>query len=486
MKFFFDKITVGILPFCALIANFYSTNIHLIKFDNSLLLLLSALVALNYIWYICWSPRHKLLAMLPTLGVISILIQINFINSINGFDYLVYTFLTFFCLTIFLYFTRLFFVFKFFILSVLLTSVIDYSYNSFSSMMVNKKVENDYQSFSQNYTLKSTPNIYHLVVDTYPSQESTDVDKIKNKNILKFLKSKEFYINNNAYSAYDGTYRSMSSIFNMDFNDDWYKESFMQARQYGLQTVYQGRGAAFKILLNNGYTVFNNNFGVYNNKDFDQKSNQEGNTSLYGDNDLTWFLRSLSLYDTVANFLQNREGRRYPLYDMVGNISLNNSPFYVYVHSYNLHGGVNHCGNGLPREENLSTFKEQISCVNKDIQRTIQYIEKTDPNSIVLLHADHGSVYPFRYSNETRNEKMKKRFGILYAVKWPEKCSRLNEQNPSIVNIFTKVFSCLSDEKIEEKSMRPHNSYIIKETPYERLMVIEDGEVISPKPVPVR
>ena len=109
-----------------------------------------------------------------------------------------------------------------------------------------KKVEDYYQSFKKDANFKIRPNIYHIVLDTYPSNKIlSKIYKIDNSNFYKELRRKGFKVYEDAYSNGADTYTTMSSIFSMKFFDPDRDE-----------LSFHGKNPAWGILFAGGYTSF--------------------------------------------------------------------------------------------------------------------------------------------------------------------------------------------------------------------------------------
>ena len=115
-----------------------------------------------------------------------------------------------------------------------------------------------------------------------------------------------------------------------------------------------------------------------------------------------------------------------------------------------------------------------MKCVNDDIIKSVDYIIKEDPNSIIILQADHGccpqkntygdgsGMMKKNWFSEEYIEKgseIQKKFGILLSVRWPKECKYLGKEKYTPINLFSRVFACLNGKRPDYEKMAKDDAF---------------------------
>ncbi len=121
-------------------------------------------------------------------------------------------------------------------------------------------------------------------------------------------------------------------------------------------------------------------------------------------------------------------------------------------------------GTGIDHERKV--YLKKIEEVNVWLQEAIAFIEQHDPNSVIIISADHGGWVGIQDLQEMFTTKDQKLLASLYnnllAIKWNSKDFAEYDSNlKSNVNIFRVLFSYLSKDKSLLKKLEKDDSYRI-------------------------
>ena len=471
------------LPILLLALFFYENNWHSVNFGIDLPIIFALFFVLTVAWGKFFINRSQIMFRMPFSGVLAIILGVTFLDTLPGSEYLKYLLLLVFLISAVLYFDKELKITQVLCTIIIIGQILHIGAKQYAGNSIENEVLKKYEQYEVGHTFKNKYNIYYLVPDTYPSQQSTDIDGIDNSHMLDYLIKNGFSVDNHAYSNYPQTGSSMSATFNMQLLSNENHIRISQLRPY---IVDMGTNLVTKTFIENGYNV---NIKGHYIQDIDYQL-------INNKSDLVAFLRYIRLerlldaIHMVQSHLAPQEKSKKYFYPKLSKINFE-TPLFVYLHSKKLHSYVFDCIDSSENFDNLEGFKQQINCVNNDLKQSIEYIRKNDPNGIIIIQADHGSNYSYRFTNENYNERITKFFGILFAIKWPDECKYLESEEISPVNLFPYVFACLSNTKPNYETMEPNNSFGMKsfifhkaERYKEEIQVIKDNKIIAPKNMP--
>jgi hypothetical protein len=104
------------------------------------------------------------------------------------------------------------------------------------------------------------------------------------------------------------------------------------------------------------------------------------------------------------------------------------------------------------RERYRRLYAESAECVTRQMLFFAREITRRDPGAIVIIQSDHGSDTRVDWSARTplsawTAEAFHERFGVLNAIRLPERCRQWLYESISPVNTFRVVTGCLQDTK---------------------------------------
>ena len=281
-----------------------------------------------------------------------------------------------------------------------------------------------------------------------------------------YLTNKGFSIQSDAIANSEGTMHSMTTTFTQKFKNENFAHK--ASLTYNNFVIMYGKNIVVKSFTDNGYVPYIRSSKPLDTGDFGRHIH-----AIYPA--LFNFIQSIKLdniseraYKTIIQYIKPRSTLWF--YNKVKDIEKQSKPIFLYSHSTKVHLDDWSCLD--PKTDimlSLQAYEKMIKCANDDIKKSIEYIEKNDPNAIVIIQADHGNPY-FATSADSDFVKNKKTFGIIFAVKWPKECVYLGKEKYTPVNLFSRVFSCLSDKKPDYSKMQPDYSYgVINDKVYRAL-----------------
>jgi len=294
---------------------------------------------------------------------------------------------------------------------------------------------------------KKRPNIYYIQPDGYASDINLkgSVYEYDNSTFDNWLKKNEFTLYDNYRSNYESTLFSNSSCFFMKHHFSNEFSNFKYARD-----LIVGENPVLKIFKNNHYKTFfiaEKPYLLMNRPkvfyDYCNFKNEE--VSLYKD-----------FWENVKNVHENFENQ------IINNKSTNNfffielfKPSHISVYE----------GRSLGIEKERIEYINKLKNANEQLKEMISFIQIRDPNSIIVIGADHGGFVGFKYTLQAQNKITDPKllysiFGAKLAIKWnDERHAEYDVNLKTSVNLFRVIFSYLSEDKRLLKNLQPNTSY---------------------------
>lgn len=319
---------------------------------------------------------------------------------------------------------------------------------------------------------KAKPNIYLLLFDEYQGNTGLDTAfNFQNDAIVEFLEHEGFSIARNSVSAYNTTFYSVLSLFNMDTlafpgADPLLSNKGIIKANHLLATA----NPVTQFLRQNGYRI-----------DVNSIFNVDG-AAATGPiiTTVTWrqiqILRTLYgwCFDVLFNHIPSNRmqkalkslSARHLLYNQeVEHRTLMpdehpNQPRFVYSHFMLPHLPIllDEKGQELSfaaadRELHLGlpslkiNYPKQVGYANQVITRVVNHLTATDPNAVLIVLSDHGCRDVMHNSNGV--------FNIQWAMKIPGKKLNLPDAELHLVNTFRILFNEIGGQRLDSKSITP-------------------------------
>lgn len=278
------------------------------------------------------------------------------------------------------------------------------------------------------------PNIYYIMPDSYPRsdtlKEHFDFDNSQFENQLK---SKKFSIIVNSRSNYNQTKISMPATMNMSYLAD--KPEGLQSSE--LIKLYQ-KNKVMDFLRPLGYKfVYNSNlYWARSSKAADYNVDCQKSNEFFDE-----VLRSTA-YQPFAQFSDDaKQNRRRDSMCVIDNISGPGRPGPKFVHSHLLppHPPYIFGANGENVEAvNLSigadqqwkskdNYVNQLKYVNDQITQKVNDIISKDPESIIIIQSDHGTLSSATQAqglSDKRDPVYRERHRNFMAIYLPDYCNK--------------------------------------------------------------
>ncbi|WP_298513972.1 hypothetical protein [uncultured Kordia sp.] len=278
------------------------------------------------------------------------------------------------------------------------------------------------------------PNIYVIQPDGYVNfrELAKDPYNFQNDTFESYLKNSGFQLYNNFRSNYTSTVLSNSSMFAM-------KHHYKGKQLFGAREVIMGDNPVIETLKNNQYETFlfmENPYLLLN------RPEVKYDFCNYTMEEVPWFgIGAFGIHkkmiQPLAETIKKQQGKRsfYFIEKILpGHIST-----------------FKNASKGVATER--ENYLAQVEAANQWLKEITETIVKNDPNSLIIIAADHGGYVGFNYTKElfqkqTDEKLVYSAFSAALAIKWPNRRgSNYDTQLKTPVNLFRTVFAHLSDNE---------------------------------------
>ena len=312
----------------------------------------------------------------------------------------------------------------------------------------------------------TSPNIYWLVADGYPSHDTLLRDfQFDNSAFETRLESLGFVVNRNTRANYPATIYSVAASISGAYVLDETTPVEVVKDLASFREIVRGRNRIVATLREAGYRYvhFSNGYdfltqcGGYEDLCLQgTRSINELDVALLGRTPLLDAFLLMSLRDKEAlNSLAF--GAFDEFAQVLRRVQEVAPPYFVYAHVIAPHPPMRFdptCGKRLVtpdlkewKPENRPAFVDQIKCVNRQLDSVTSAIVKQDSSAIVIIQSDHGSAFRGQFAPGADTawdvEQTAERMGVLNAMKLPPACANSAAQVKSLVNTFIVVLSCI-------------------------------------------
>lgn len=298
---------------------------------------------------------------------------------------------------------------------------------------------------------KSTPNIYLIQPDGYVSQSILEQSPYNFKSDLyDWLKQNDFKVYNDFRSNYPSSLTSNSSLFSMKHHK-FANMIFPEIEMANAREVITKSNPVVSIFQNNDYTTYFIAQDEYFQQNRKQKNFDYYNIELedfpfysHGDNEVR------DVFSDLKIAMQHQ----------------NKTPKFFFIEKLLPH----HVGFYNTEESILSErnrYIQRIEEVNLWLKTSIDYIEKHDKNSVIIILADHGGWVGLKSFNHlfsgSEPEIVSSIFSNIAAIKWNGYLEQgYDEDLRTNVNIFRTLFSVLSKDPKYLDYLEEDSSYNLK------------------------
>ena len=286
-----------------------------------------------------------------------------------------------------------------------------------------------------NTKFKKTPNIYYIQPDGYAGDINLkgSLYNYDNSTFDSFLNEKKFTLYPDYRSNYESTLFSNSSCFFMKhhFSNEFSK--FKYARD-----LIVGKNPVLEIFKKNNYKTFFISERPYL---LMNRPKMYYDYCNFNYDELPYLSDGWSYFKEITRTIETQ---------IVNNKKTSN---FFFIEKFK----PGHIGtykfDGTNKEIERIKYIESVKKANYWLRQTIVFIEKNDPDAIIIIGADHGGFVGFDYALQAQNKVTDKLliqsiFGAKLAIKWNDlKHSEYDSKLKTSVNLFRTLFSFLSEDK---------------------------------------
>lgn len=317
------------------------------------------------------------------------------------------------------------------------------------------------------FNLKNYPNIYYIILDSYPNSKTlSKIYNYDNNQFLTFLKEKGFYIVENSTSNYAFTMLSLTSILNAEYLNK--TSNVIGENSNNSKTFYRifRKEKVLKLLENNGYMIYKVNYTPFNVLKQDEKL-YNSKSFIFQEFYINLFKKSfLSIFENILFADIFRDSVNNSFADILKLSKYNsNKPKIVFAHIQCPHEPIIFGPNGEKINQGLSGIlgtnsilvKNQILYVNKKVIELLnKMFENNTKNSVIIIQSDHGPAcmtHPLRKCMENKeinfnDDFIRDQMRNFCAIYFPKKSKYIyNSITP--VNTFRLILKEYFDDNIK-------------------------------------
>ena len=270
------------------------------------------------------------------------------------------------------------------------------------------------------------PNVYHIILDEYTDNEIlTKKFGYNNEKFLEFLNNNGFYMHDKLFSTFGSTVKELNVILNMEYPKKlrWMSEDYESLNNNKVMSIFSNQD--YSIIETNSMMRWKNFSDVDTKLCYDTNFiNSEFLDQVLGKSIIRYFLEKYQ-QDTRRDTVRCT-------FNVLNEITLKtDGPKYVFSHVYVPHppflfgpNGENVIPDrreisGLQSWENPQGYVNQLIYATNEITVVIKNIVKNDPNAIIIVQGDTGTLTGTDISKKTMKE-IYQAHSILYAVRIPD------------------------------------------------------------------
>ena len=323
-------------------------------------------------------------------------------------------------------------------------------------------------------SFKSTPNIYLIVPDSYPSNPAlTKFFKYDNSKFSGELQRSGFTVYDEYFASYPFSLESMHSMLSMTHN---YFNHSVGKDAANLRKVLGGEGnTVVNVLSNNGYESYylhESNYLLKHNCAIDRCMPHWSELEALRKNLQNFYffgwLSTMSSYSVNAAMTELIASRT------------DHSRSFVYKHFMDAHSYVKSYEHKY--KQKLSAFRKafpaKIERVNQILIDEVKLILDKDKSAIIIIVGDHGTwAGSDRSESGLMESETFDKLSVFLAIRWGDKYNgEYDSQIKSSVNLFRYIFAYLSQNDEVLGTKEKDDGYV----KYGKVWkVLENGKVLS-------
>ncbi|WP_104734478.1 alkaline phosphatase family protein [Hanstruepera ponticola] len=303
----------------------------------------------------------------------------------------------------------------------------------------------------ENVEFKKKPNIYIIQPDGYVN--FSEIDKgyynYDNSDFKGYLLNNNFELFDNYRSNYYSTLSSNSSLFAMKHH--YYNFPNNKIREvYNARDVIAGDNPVVDILKQNKYKthlLMEKSYLLTN------RPEMQYDYCNIDYNEFTYFSRGFHVTKDVRENLESL----FPLE--------NDSHNFFFIEQL-LPGHITNSSNpGDVADFERDKYFSKLEMANVWLKDIINFIIDNDPNSLIVITADHGGFVGMHttiesHEKQTNRDLIYSIFSSQLAIRWSNDTPHFEKEIKTPVNLFRFLFSYLSDNEMYLENLQADKSYI--------------------------
>tara|TARA_Y100000816_G_scaffold292605_1_gene289016 strand:- start:1626 stop:3179 length:1554 start_codon:yes stop_codon:yes gene_type:complete len=380
-------------------------------------------------------------------------------------------------------------------LIILFPKIIYINKNDF--LRINKSELVNNQDFNN---IKNTKNIYYVVLDGMTSIESFEEFYDFKLSDFKTFINKENLFYSEGHTAYPNTMYNFTSLLNLDYivdekSDPLINRSLMYP--YSMRENLINNYNLLKFLKKIDFNLkwegsahpgncYNYNIDICINKKKASKIQLIRNNFYIIDS----FLSLTPIFSITTRLnIYNPYNKLYDihkLHDSIGNLmnnlkslDLEKKNYFFLIHHMSPHNPFvfkKDCSkreiNSLLNDRDLEGFKESYLCALKKIEELYFFVQKYDPEAILVFQGDHG----WNFNHDNRNSiniefYNPNTFNLIVA---PKKCTKdISKEYLNMINTARIVLGCSINKKIKMVPTKRFFTYPTNDKNYGKVFLIK-------------
>ena len=331
-------------------------------------------------------------------------------------------------------------------------------------------------------SITSKNNAYYIVIDSLASlnfiEKQEELNSEPYKDFIRKITGDGYFHLSQSNSSYSFTHLTFTSIFNLDYFDiefthkNRYKfyPNFLYKKGDPPKLVKELDGINYDFYLSgNGQWANCKKSKIIHAKCLNKPSENKFFSMIMNDGFVTFIRNSLFIplegilvfrfnikyfqpFDGIENFLGSNNSILNP----------NSSSFYL-IHNLSPHppyldssckfGSLASLSEDKKKFYSLTAYYHSVKCVLNDLTKLLDIINEQDPDAIVVIQGDHGTLFNYDWSINPllhENSVLQGRFSIFNALKLPRYCDQPKSLKLGNVETIQIVMACLKNEKAKE------------------------------------
>ena len=349
------------------------------------------------------------------------------------------------------------------------------------------KLDNEVIFFNQEQVKKisTKKNIYFVVIDgMLPLETYEEQYNLPTKKFRKFILSNNLNYFKNSFTSYDNTKYNFTAFMHLNYIINENDEIFLDRtkmypnimrpnliKNLSLKKTLDDLGYKFVWEGWSSGNCFQYNFDlcIKDKKDYSQRLSKKYKLNSYIFNRFLTSTPIKSFYGRlkIYKFFNQEINLEFQENNAMGNLiaklknyNLGSAPHFFLIHHMSPHDPWiynSDCTRRNPGEEAYppTGYRLAYDCVLKRIQQLYYFLEKKDPEAIVIFQSDHG--FGLGYNLNQRAKEYQK---VFILMKLNKKCSKydLNDKL-DMVNNIRLALSCATNQKINLLEKKSYSSY---------------------------